>query len=122
MTKAYRVRRLIFSSLSFLCIWGPSIFFIIKAFATGEATTKSGFTLGATCVVATIFCIVSAVFKYHWRTPAVIVLIALYTFANNFGVVLITVGVGIILDELVFTPLARHYRNLYVINREIDKR
>lgn len=122
MTKKYRSRRWIFTILSFICVWGPAVFYIIQAFATGQAHTKSGFTLGATCIVAILLCVVSAVFKHHWRTPAVIILISLYTFANNFGAILLSVGIGVILDEIIFTPLANHYRNLYTINREIDRR
>lgn len=122
MTKKYRLRRLLFSFLSFLAVWAPAIIFTLRAFITGEAHTTSGFTLGAACIVSVLLCAVSAVCKYHWRTPAVIILLALYTFANNFGIVLITVGIGIMLDELIFTPIAKHYKNLYIINKEIDKR
>lgn len=35
---------------------------------------------------------------------------------------LVILAITTILDELVFTPLHKKYKNLYIINREIDKR
>ena len=42
-----------------------------------------------------------------------------YLFGNNLVYLVFAIW---ILDEYVLYPIARHYRNLYIINKEIDKR
>ena len=120
ITKKYKTGKIITDLLSFLCMWGPALFWIIYTLAKSGIVIKYSF--GASCLAAIILCIISAICKYHWRTPVVILLFGLYGFGYHFAAVLITVGVGIILDELLITPLHKHYREKYSINKEIDKR
>ena len=42
-----------------------------------------------------------------------------YLFGSNLVYLVFAIW---ILDEYVLYPIARHYRNLYTINKEIDKR
>jgi hypothetical protein len=122
MTKRYKRLSFLFSLLSFLCVWGPAIYFLVEAWFTGKLQGKDAITLGSTALVAIILCLVSFIFKYHWRTPVVIILMGLYFLAENFACILLVVGICIILDELLFTPLHKKFKGLYTINREIDKR
>ena len=51
-----------------------------------------------------------------------IVLTGLAYACNNIVPLLLIMAITTALDELVLTPLAKKYENLYTINKEIDKR
>lgn len=119
-TKKFRAGKWIFWSLSFLCNWGFIIAFFIYGLVCGEVTAQ--YSVAITGIVAIILGIISILFKRHWRTPLVIILGGLYFAVMKFSIVIITLAVCIILDELIFTPLYLYFREKTSINKEIDKR
>lgn len=119
-TKKFRAGKWIFWSLSFLCNWGFIIAFFIYGLVCGEATAQ--YSVAITGIVAIILGIISILFKRHWRTPLIIILGGLYFAVMKFSIVIITLAVCIVLDELIFTPLYLYFREKTSINKEIDKR
>lgn len=120
MTKRLKTKRNIMGFLSVLSTWGPALAWTIISFftASGGATIA----IGATAMIAIGLTIFSAMFKKNFRTPTMIIMLALYFAVKSFMPVILSVCGGIILDELVFTPLYAHYREKASINAEIDKR
>lgn len=49
-------------------------------------------------------------------------MIGLYVAVDNIIPLLIMLAVTTIIDEFILTPLARHYKAKYTINKEIDNR
>ena len=60
--------------------------------------------------------------KLHLRSAIWLLVLGVYICLQNIQTLLIMVAVCTILDEIVFTPLHKKYKNLYIINKEIDKR
>lgn len=119
-TKKLKSKANLFGALSVLAIWAPALIWLILSFFTGEIAEK--ISLGSTTMLAIILTVLSAAFKKHWRTPSIILLVGLYLCVQSFTPVLLTVSCGIILDELILTPLYSKYKNRMIINAEIDKR
>jgi hypothetical protein len=92
----------------------------VLAFINGETTEK--FTLGITFVMAAIFLSINVIFKYHIRSTIWVVVLGIYCCLDNIQMLLIMVAVGTILDEFIFSPLHKSYKQKAGINREIDKR
>lgn len=98
----------------------PIGYFTVNAFIAGEVVEKV--SLGALATVAVIMVAINALMKLHLRSPLWLLLIGIYIAVDYIMPVLICVAIGTILDEILFTPLRKHFHNKAVINAEIDKR
>ena len=56
------------------------------------------------------------------RSTIWILLLGIYICLDNIMPVLLTIAIGTITDELILTPLHKKYKQLAIINSEIDKR
>lgn len=119
-TKKYGWLAAIFSTLSVLIIAAPMLYYIITGFIVGEVVSKVA--LGLTAVAALIILLIASIQKSKLNSPFWILAIGLSFCLTEIYPLLIWIGVGTVLDELVFTPLSKHYTNLYTINKQIDKR
>jgi len=120
ITRKYANLSILFGCLSFLVLTAPIIYYAVLAFINGETTEK--FTLGITFVMAAIFLSINVIFKYHIRSTIWVVVLGIYCCLDNIQMLLIMVAVGTILDEFIFSPLHKSYKQKAGINREIDKR
>lgn len=120
ITKKYSRLSTLFLLLSITSILLPVITYTIIAFANGEVHEKV--TLGLSLIVAFLLAAINAVFKYHIRSCIWIVLLGIYYCLDKIMPLLLLVAVATILDEFVFTPAHKHFKNKAVINKEIDKR
>lgn len=120
ITRKYFNLSILFGCLSFLVLTAPIIYYAVLAFINGETTEK--FTLGITFVMAAIFLAINVIFKYHIRSTIWVVVLGIYCCLDNIQMLLIMVAVGTILDEFIFSPLHKSYKQKAGINREIDKR
>ena len=120
MTKKYKNNYILCRTLSILMTLIPLIVYTIKGFC--EGTPGSKVTLGVCFTTALILTIINVVFKYHMRSTIWILMIGLYVAVDNIIPLLIILAITTILDEFVLTPLSRHYKSKYTINKEIDKR
>lgn len=122
MTKKYRELYELFLVLQVACFLVPvTVFFFIGLF-NGEVKATSKFVLGLGTTVAIIIAAIGIINKHNWRTPIFIFLMMCYLALDAFIPILIVFAICTFLDEMVFTPAYKHYRELYIINREIDKR
>lgn len=119
-TKKYQVLSLIFAALGFIITFGPLIYYFATGFAIAEVSEKFILTVGL--VVSIVLTAIAAIGKYHLRSPFFIILLALMLVLEVVKPLIIFFAIGITLDELLFTPLHKHFRNKFTINKEIDKR
>lgn len=120
MTKKYKNNYILCRTLSILMTLIPLVIYTIKGFC--EGTPASKVTLGVCFTTALILTIINVVFKYHMRSTIWILIIGLYVAVDNIIPLLIILAITTILDEFILTPLSRHYKTKYTINKEIDKR
>ena len=120
MTKKYKTNYILCKTLSILMTLIPLVIYTIKGFC--EGTQGSKVTLGVCFTTALILTIINVVFKYHMRSTIWILMIGLYVAVDNIVPLLIILAITTIIDEFILTPLARHYKSKYTINKEIDKR
>lgn len=119
-TRKYKALSILFLALSILVLVAPLAYYSIQGFIQGETTEK--FTLGITFVIACILFVINILFKFHIRSTIWIIVIGVYFCIDNILPMILVLAVGNILDEFVFTPLHKRYKNKAIINKEIDKR
>lgn len=78
--------------------------------------------LSLTVFIVLILSAVCLVNKVALRSRLWILLIGLYFCLDFILTPLIVIAVCQVLDELIVSPVAKHYRNRYKINKEIDQR
>lgn len=120
MTKKYKLIKNCLGLLSLILTCFPIIFYTVRAFVEGTSFQKV--SLGLLTTAAIILTLVNILFKMHLRSTMWLALIGISTCLQNITTLLIIIAVTTILDELIITPLRKKYKNLYIINREIDKR
>lgn len=120
ITKKYTNLYWLFRSISFLVLIVPLIVYGVKGFIEGDVTEK--LTLGMTISIAAILVALNILFKYHIRSTIWIIVLGIYFCIDNIMPLLLCIAIGTILDEFIFTPLYKSYKNKATINKEIDKR
>lgn len=119
-TKELKRKKNFFHLLSWILAFLPiSIWFIIAMVKSTEATKTA---LALTLVVAVLFFFANLILKYHIRSTVWILLIGIYVALRNITPLLIIISVCTILDEFFATPMYKHYKARYKINKEIDSR
>lgn len=110
-----------FSIISFLVLWVPLAYYIIKGYMDAEITTEK---VGLTCtiLIAIVLTAINFICKYHIRSTIWILLLGVYVCLDNVLTLIILIAIGTILDEFLLTPLKKSFKNKYTINKEIDKR
>ena len=120
MTKSYKNKYRFFRITSILLEILPVLIFTIMAFVNGEVHEKV--TFGIILMVCGILCAINFIFKYKIRSILWLIMLGIYMCLNNIQIVLLVIALCTIIDEFIFEPLSKKYKNLYVINKEIDKR
>lgn len=119
-TKKYGRLAGLFETLGWMVVTVPMLVYVVIGFIEGPVVSKVA--LGLTATAALIMVAIASLQKTKLKSPFWIISIGLSFCLNEIYPLLIMMGVGTILDEIVFSPLGKHYRNLYTINKEIDKR
>lgn len=119
-TRKFRLGTRLTGFLSFLLSWGVLLTFLVIGFATGDET--QAFALGITGIAGALIGFCGIIARKHWLSPLIILMFGLYLVLDYFAPVLIVIGVTILLDELLVSPLHKFFKSRYVINKEIDKR
>lgn len=120
MTKTYKFKMIITGILSFLCSFGPLIAFVIMGLVEGEGKEKLVLTM--TMVGAIIISMIAAMKKIHLRSVTYILMIGLWVALDRLLPFILTIAICTILDELIFTPLHKRWKEDYYTNKQIDKR
>ena len=120
MTAKYKRLYNAFKILSVAVTLGPLCVYFVIAFI--KATTVSKLAVGSTLAIVLILTLVNLIGKYHLRSPLFLLLIGIYTGLGTILTPLYITTAGVVLDEFIFTPVVKKYKQLYTINKEIDKR
>lgn len=121
LTKRYRTLYAIFAALSFLSFAGPSIFFVTRGFVTSTLVTEK-LALTTTLLIVVILSIVAVINKIALRSQIWILFFGLYFVIPEISPVIISIGIGQILHEIIFDPLRVYAKKRYIIHKEMDKR
>lgn len=120
VTKRYKRLNIALRILSVILLLAPIIIFSIIGFIEGQVHEK--LVLGCTLITALILVLINAIFKYNIRSTLWICILGIYMCLDNIMPLLLIIAISTIIDEFIVTPLQKKYKNLYVINNEIDKR
>ena len=120
MTEKYKKKARFYNFLSFFITVVPILIYVVIGFMEGTIGQK--ITLGMCLVAVIILVILNLLFKHIPRCGVWIILAVLAYACNNIVPLLLIMAITTALDELVLSPLAKKYKNLYTINKEIDKR
>lgn len=119
-TKKYKKLAKLFGFLSWAIILIPLIVFLGIAFVQGAIVSK--LILSMTTFAGIVIFSIGAIQKLRLRSPFWIVMSGISMCIAKITGILLLMGLFVVLDELVLSPLAKHYKSLYTINNEIDKR
>ena len=120
-TKTMRALFWVFFALSLLANVAPIGGYTIAAFF-GAGVIVEKVALCCSVLVVGILSLIAWVNKTTMRSRIWVILLALYFCLDNFIVPLVIIAITQILDEWIFSPLASHYRNKLIVNKEMDKR
>ena len=120
ITKKYKNRYFLFKFLSICCTLIPLLIYVVIAFCNGEAHEK--LALGLSLLMAIVFVLINVVFKYHIRSTIWVTLLGIHCCLANITTLLLIIAITTLLDEFLFTPLAKKFKLKWTINNEIDKR
>lgn len=119
-TKRARTLSIIFGVLGFGVSVLPFLGYFVYGFVIADTATK--LTMSIAALASGLVAATNIVLKQHLRCPLWILLLALYVALGEIHVLLIIAAVGCTLDELIFSPLHNHYKQLATINKTIDMR
>ena len=120
MTEKYKKKAKFYNFLSFFITVVPILIYVVIGFMEGTIGQK--ITLGMCLVAVVILVILNLLFKHIPRCGVWIILAGLAYACNSIVPLLLIMAITTALDELVLSPLAKKNKNLYTINKEIDKR
>lgn len=120
VTKRYKRLSFIFGLLSLLCTVAPVTYFTVLGFMNGEIRSKV--TLGCTLILCLVLVSINIIKRENLRSPVYIMILGIYICLDNLLSLFLIMAITTILDEMIFAPLHRTYKNRAIINREIDKR
>lgn len=120
-SKHYLTGAIIFTLLSFLCCVGPALYYIVEGYLIAGGIHRVALCLSVfIALIGSCLCLMTK--HISFRSGIWFILLALYFIIENFTPMIILFGATQILDEVLLSPVSRHYRSKFSINREIDKR
>ena len=121
MTKKYRAIFWSLVVLSILLQVGPLVTYGIIGYVESDLVTEK-VALSMTVVIVGVLTVVAFINKVALRSRLWIILIGLYFALDYILVPLLIVACCQIADELIVTPLKKHYKTKLTISKEMDKR
>lgn len=119
--KQTKLLAIIFTIVSFLLTWTPIIVYTCLAYCSKTASTNGKVCLTMFISVAVIMSLVCLLNKYTLRCKNWLLLIGLWMCLDKILGCILVLAITQCVDELIISPLAKHYRNKYSINKEITK-
>ena len=120
MTNKYKNIYRTFKLLSWAVTILPLVVYFVIAFSKAEIVHK--LAIGSMLTIVLILTVINVIGKLQLRSPLFLLLIGIYVGLGQILTPLVITTCGVVLDEFIFTPLYKKYKQLYIINREIDKR
>lgn len=128
ITKKYKNLRNNLSFMSLMLVFGPFIYYLIEAAintmqaGTVEQVVAKVSIFSTSVILFGILTIVGLAKKVVFKSSIWILVVAIYLLLDYALYAVVIIGSCQIIDELIVSPLAKHYGQLYTINKEIDKR
>ena len=120
MTNKYKNIYRTFKLLSWAVTILPLVVYFVIAFSKAEVVHK--LAIGSMLTIVLIPTVINVIGKLQLRSPLFLLLICIYIGLGHILTPLVITSCGVVLDEFILTPIYKKYKQLYVINREIDKR
>ena len=122
ITKLYKRGAIFLTLLSVLCSIGPAIGYVIYGLISAQLVTqKASIMLCAfMAIIGSLLCLISRVFTF--RSRIWVILLALISIVDSYLTMILVFAITQVMDEMIFAPAARYFRQKYSINKEIDKR
>ena len=120
MTNKYKKLYETFKILSWAVTILPLVVYFVIAFSKAEVVHK--LAIGSMLTIVLILTVINVIGKLQLRSPLFLLLIGIYVGLGQILTPLVITSCGVVLDEFILTPIYKKYKQLYVINREIDKR
>lgn len=121
MTKKYRIVSALLLIVSILLNVAPLGAYTIIGLSEANLVSEK-VALVSTVFVVLILSVVAWVNKTTMRSRIWVVILGLYFCLDSFIAPLLVIAITQVLDEWFISPLHKHYKNKYIINKEIDKR
>lgn len=120
-TKRARNKARWFTAVSTLLNVGPVLAYVIIAIVDGHDKPE-GYALGAAALISFAIALVNVIFKYHLRSPIWMLVLGIHFVLQDIQTMLVIIAVCTLLDEFIFSPVAKNAKDKLKINKEIDKR
>ena len=120
MTNKYKKLYETFKILSWAVTILPLVVYFVIAFSKAEIVHK--LAIGSMLTIVLILTVINIIGKLQLRSPLFLLLIGIYVGLGQILTPLVITSCGVVLDEFILTPLYKKYKQLYIINKEIDKR
>jgi hypothetical protein len=120
-TKQIGILSKVLTSLSILLNAGPLACYVVIALTEANLTHEK-VALVSTVFIVLILTAISFVNKIVLRSRLWILLIGLYCCLDYILTPLLIVAICQVLDEIIVSPLAKHFKARHQINKEIDRR
>ena len=119
-TKKNRYLSVLFLVLSLVTLYGPLVYYIITGLVVAHTASKVILSLFA--VAAIIVAIICFIQKHKLRSPLWLLILGIFFAVEHVLPLIIIVAVATIMDEFIFTPLHKLYKQRAQTNHEIDRR
>lgn len=120
LTKKYKRLSILMWWLSFIVLLTPISYYVVRAFMIGNTVEK--LSLGGLAVAAIIITCFSLLQKMRLRSPLWICILGIYIILDKIIPLLIMVAIGVILDELILSPLYKRFKEKADHNANADER
>ena len=120
-TKTYTRAKWLLRATSLALNVGPLAGYAIAGAATSNLAREK-LMLSLTVFVVLIMTVVAVVNRIAMRSRIWVVMIGIYVCLGEILVPLMVIAATQLLDELIVSPLAKHYASRAMISKEIDRR
>lgn len=120
LTKKYRKLSILMWWLSLIVLLTPVSYYVVRAFMIGNIVEK--LSLGCLATAAIIITSISLLRKLRLRSPLWICILGIYVVLDKIIPLLIMVAIGVILDELILSPLYKKFKDKADDNANADER
>ena len=124
-TKQCRTNYIIFTILHFLLMFGPLCYYLPTAFAIAEPAARV--TLSFLFILSSIMAVIMIVVEAKTRGGLAksimwIMILGITWCLHEVAIFIQIMAITALLDELVITRVAAHYKTALIANKEIDRR
>jgi hypothetical protein len=126
-TKSLAIKKVIISTLHYLCMFGPIISFVIYGFCSSTVENGNKVILTLLSVTGIILALISLVVNLKYRagiqrTVMWVMTLGILNVLNNASTFIWILAITSIIDEILFVPALDKLKRLVETNKEIDRR